>query len=56
MEKYKNGIKNLVSKFSKKGVQETTENLISINILKEMAGSFNKSFEDILNFDNYKNY
>ena len=25
-------------------------------MLKEMAGSFKKSFEDILNFDNYKNY
>ena len=25
-------------------------------MLKEMAGSFNKSFEDVLNFDNYKNY
>ena len=25
-------------------------------MLKEMAGSFNKNFEDVLNFDNYKNY
>ncbi len=50
----KNGIDNLISKFSKKGIQETTENLISTNMLKEMAGSFKKSFEDILNFGEHR--
>ena len=54
MEKCKNGIDNLVSKFIKKGIQETTENLISTNMLKEMAGSFKKSFEDMLNFGEHR--